>query len=83
MKLLVSIGALVFMCSVSLADELPNVPFLYSSGEVSVEVQPDFVLISFTIEASHKSSKKAIIAVNERSIEMFNLFKNFSNLFNI
>ena len=59
------------------ASSLPDFPFLLSTGEARLEVQPDRVEITLTIEEFNKEPNVALKIVNERALELIGISKKY------
>jgi hypothetical protein len=72
---IIAIIALLLSASMAIAGQLPDFPFLYAVGVATKEISPDLAIITFNVEAFDENPVKALDIVQNRSMELIDLFK--------
>ncbi len=74
-NIIISIIAFLLPAAMAIAAQLPDFPFLYAVGTATKEIPPDLATITFHVEAFDENPVKAFDIVQNRSIELIDLFK--------
>lgn len=74
-KNILTIIALLLPATMVIAGQLPDFPFLYAVGVATREVPPDLATITFDVEAFNENPVKSLDIVQNRGIELLDLFK--------
>ena len=74
-KNIIAIIALLLPPTMTIAAQLPDFPFLYAVGMTTKEIPPDLATITFDVEAFDENPVKSLDIVQNRSVELIDLFK--------
>ena len=69
---------LMLLVSNTLANDLPDFPFIIVTGEASTEAAPDSATIFFVVTEFNEDSEKAMAVVQQRSVEVLALIERFN-----